>query len=60
MPISKYYHGHGEEVMSEMKKKYGDRAENVFYATANAKKQKPKDDEGAKPKGFYRRDREVK
>ena len=36
MPISKYYKGHGEEVMSNMKKKYGDKkGESVFYATAN-------------------------
>lgn len=43
MPISKYYHGHGEKVMSDMKQRYGDRAEEVFYATANARKQKPTD-----------------
>ncbi len=36
MPLSKYYGGHGEEVMSSMKKKYGkDKGESVFYATAN-------------------------
>ena len=38
MPISKYYGGHGEEVMSERKKKYHGRAEEVFYATANKMK----------------------
>lgn len=45
MPISKYYHGHGEEVMKNMKKEYGDKkGESVFYAKANklknAKKRK--------------------
>ncbi len=40
MPISKYYKGHGEEVMSNMKKTYKDpeKAESVFYATANKQK----------------------
>lgn len=36
MPISKYYKGHGEEVMRGMKKRYGEKkGESVFYATAN-------------------------
>lgn len=35
MPIEKYFGGHGEKVMAGMKKKYGKRAKNVFYATAN-------------------------
>jgi hypothetical protein len=36
MPISKYYKGHGSEVMSNMKKEYGEKkGEQVFYATAN-------------------------
>lgn len=43
MPISKYFSGHGEEVMKAMKKQYGAKAEQVFYATANKRKQKPKD-----------------
>lgn len=39
MPLSKYYKGHGEEVMSNMKKQYGDKkGEQVFYATANKNK----------------------
>lgn len=42
MPISKYYKGHGSEVMSGMRKKYGERAEEVFYATANKKGMYPK------------------
>ena len=36
MPLSKYYGGHGEEVMSKMRKKYGEKkGKQVFYATAN-------------------------
>lgn len=42
MPVSAYYGGHGREVMAEMKKRYGKRGENVFYATAKAKGQEPK------------------
>ena len=39
MPISKYYKGHGEEVMSAMTKEYGaKKGKQVFYATANKKK----------------------
>jgi hypothetical protein len=42
MPISKYYGGHGEEVMRGMVKSQGEKAgEREFYATANAKGQKP-------------------
>jgi hypothetical protein len=38
MPINKYYKGHGSEVMSNMKKEYGDKkGKEVFYATANKK-----------------------
>ena len=38
MPLSKYYGGHGSDVMNKMKKKYGDKkGESVFYATANKK-----------------------
>lgn len=37
MPISEYFKGHGKEVMSSMKKKYGERGESVFYATAKKK-----------------------
>lgn len=36
MPISKYYAGHGDEVMANMRKQYGpEKAKRVFYATAN-------------------------
>lgn len=39
MPISKYFGGHGKEVMAEMKKKYGEKkGESVFYATENKRK----------------------
>jgi hypothetical protein len=39
MPISKYYGGHGESVMEDMKARYGsDKGERVFYATANKQK----------------------
>ena len=39
MPISKYYKGHGEEVMANMKKQYGEKkGESVFYATQNKQK----------------------
>jgi len=36
MPISKYFSGSGEKVMSNMKKEYGPKkGKQVFYATAN-------------------------
>lgn len=42
MPLNKYFKGKGEEVMSSMKKKYGDKkGKQVFYATANKKKMTP-------------------
>jgi len=42
VPISKYYKGHGSEVMSDMKARYGDKkGESVFYATANKRKMNP-------------------
>jgi hypothetical protein len=41
MPLSKYYGGHGAEVMRKMKGKYGDdKGERVFYATANKGKKR--------------------
>jgi hypothetical protein len=48
MPINKYYHAHGKEVMKDMEARYGDKAERVFYATANKKKQKPKSETRSK------------
>ena len=39
MPLSKYYGGHGEEVMASMKKEYGGKkGERVFYTTQNKMK----------------------
>ena len=39
MPLSKYYSGHGSEVMQKMQKKYGKKkAKSVFYATSNKRK----------------------
>lgn len=36
MPVSKYFKGHGSEVMANMKKRYGpEKGKSVFYATAN-------------------------
>lgn len=41
MPISKYYHGHGTEVMKKMKKQYGSKkGKQVFYAKINKMKGK--------------------
>ena len=38
MPLSKYFGGHGAEVMASMRKTYGaKKAKQVFYATANSK-----------------------
>lgn len=43
LPLYKYFGGHGQEVMSSMKKTYKDpkKAKQVFYATANKRKQNP-------------------
>ncbi len=39
MPLSKHFGGHGEEVMANMRRQYGaDKAERIFYATENARK----------------------
>ena len=39
MPLSKYYSGHGSEVMTKMKKKYGKKkGKAIFYATSNKRK----------------------
>jgi hypothetical protein len=44
MPVSKHYEGHGAEVMSAMKRTYGDsdKAKRVFYATENKRKNEKK------------------
>lgn len=39
MPTNKYYGGHGESIMRSMKERYGEKGEEVFYATANKHKQ---------------------
>lgn len=42
MPVSKYFKGHGLEVMKNMLSQYGKKkGKQVFYATANARKKKP-------------------
>jgi hypothetical protein len=39
MALSRYFKGHGEEVMANMKKEYGSKkGTSVFYATVNKKK----------------------
>ena len=49
MPLSKYFKGSGEKVMSNMKQEYGaNKGEQVFYATANKKKQTPESLKGIK------------
>jgi len=41
MPLSNYFGGGGQKVMDNMKKQYGGKkAKQVFYATANKRKQK--------------------
>lgn len=41
MPLNKHFGGHGEKVMSAMKKEYGpEKAKQVFYATENKQKTK--------------------
>jgi hypothetical protein len=43
MPLSKYFHGAGPKIMREMSKTYPTKAkaESVFYALANKRKEKP-------------------
>lgn len=44
MPISKYFKGHGDKVMQNMQKEYGDKkGKSIFYATANKKGLSPSD-----------------
>jgi hypothetical protein len=51
MPISKYFKGKGEQVLSDMKDRYGeDKGKSVFYATANKNGMKPAAEGPAKPK----------
>lgn len=45
MPINKYFKGHGDEVMSSMKKEYGaKKGKSVFYATAKKKSLEPSEE----------------
>ena len=47
MPLSKYFHGAGPKVMRKMEETYPSKAKahSVFYATANARKNRePKED----------------
>jgi len=49
MPVSKYYQGHGSEVMADMQQRYGEKkGKSVFYATANKRKQNPEDNKKKK------------
>ena len=38
MPVSRHFQGKGEKVMAAMKRRYGKRAERVFYATETKQK----------------------
>ncbi len=38
MPLSKHFGGHGEKVMKDMRERYGEKAERIFYATENKMK----------------------
>ena len=42
MPLSKHFSGHGEAIMAAMKKRYGHKAERIFYATEQKHKVKKK------------------
>ena len=49
MPLTEYFGGEGDTVMSKMTKRYGaKKGKQVFYATANARNQTP---ESNAPKG---------
>lgn len=42
MPVSEYFRGKGEKVLSDMESRYGEKkGKQVFYATANKKGMKP-------------------
>jgi hypothetical protein len=40
MPVSEHFKGHGNEVAQSMKRQYGGRWKEVFYATENKQKKK--------------------
>jgi hypothetical protein len=57
MPLSKYFKGKGEQVMSNMQDTYKDpdKAKQVFYATAAKNGQKPDSKPPAKRKSIGQR-----
>lgn len=48
MPVGQYFKGRGKDVMRDMKNRYGERAESVFYATAKKKQMLPQADSDLK------------
>lgn len=51
MPLTRYYHGNGPEVMAKMKAQYGPKkGESVFYATANKKANRGKSPKRLNPR----------
>jgi hypothetical protein len=49
MPLSKYFKGSGEKVMTSMRKEYGDKkGKSVFYALANKNKKSSKSMKGSR------------
>jgi len=45
VPISRYFQGHGDKVYKAMQREYGaSKGKQVFYATANKRKQNPVDE----------------
>lgn len=61
MPLSKYYGGHGEEVMRDMKERYGEeRGEEIFYATENEKKGKKSKKHKEATKKYYKKHKKKK
>ena len=55
MPITKYFQGHGEDVMASMRKAHPEyseaRVKSEFYATVNAKKRKARGMVGGTKRG---------
>lgn len=49
MPVSGYFKGSGQRVLSSMQKRYGDKkGTSVFYATANSRGMASKKDKKSK------------
>lgn len=43
VPVSRYFRGRGEEVLTSMEKEYGaEEGKKIFYATATKRGMKPK------------------